>query len=916
MRRKSETAFFLAIILLVSIFILPSIPNASAAPTTYSISAKAARIQEGLATTLNLSLSGLLANTSYDFTINVTDPGGLLNYTAAVTVKTGSTGVGWNTTIYPTDFTTGANTNYTGTYSILVNQISPVPEIGVAKGNFTVGLTDKLEYHATEAVNIRGSGYQASENVTVGIKVGGASVSGYPKNITANINGILSNSWSIPINAVNGTYTVTLTTVLGIVKIPPDTQNFTVIVVQIIGVLKPSAGPVGTTVRITGEIIQPNGKYEILWDGENMKNGTCAPGSITVNDTFIVPPSVKGNHTVTLRDYFYGINSTSVIFLVNETTYYVFAKPNWVQEGLDANITAGLYGGKANANYAFTIKVTSPKMASFNASVSFKTDIEGSGNGTKSYLNGFNHANTSFVGTYIMEVNETLAKGEFTVALTDKPTYKLGENVSIRASAYKPSESVTINIKFSGLSVAGYPKNVTANTQGVVTNSWIIPMMAELGNYTVTITNTTISGTVKKPADVQNFTVIGITCQIQIRNLDNETVAGVIVYAWNSTKPTTLEEVPVAASETNETGWVSFPLEVGNYTFWALWNEEVVVGSLTNQSVTGNTVLNMTCRLAEIGITVREALAPPHPLPFINVTLMYNYTTWYNASRVEAPSFETGLNGTVVIGNTLTNISYLIQARRYDHLFNQTLIKNLTASLWINITCPTDALFVNVLDANGLPVKNVQVGVYEWTTWIPMGPAEFTNGSGSADFFVTFGRYEVSVFNYTAELKSDVVINETIIDLVNETQPMVVYCKLLNLDVTVKVVDYFGRPVPNALIDVKRENESNLVLMEMGNLTTGSSGIIPLNSIIGGEYQFSVYIRGKLCEVTFQLLDSSRELVLKIGGYVVIGGYPMDTGQFVTLISVILVCALCLAILFRELPSRMKRKKTPSKKAS
>jgi len=859
---------------------------------TYHVSADPIRIPgEGLNTSITLGIHEGSANTTYTLTINVTDPSGN-SFINALLVTTNASGSGENTTKYYGDFP-GAHTNLTGTYLMTVNET-------LATGNFTVGLTDRLEYGPTDTVYIRGSGYlQTNEHVWVNITLGADTV--FWQNKTA-VNGVVEATWAIPTDAKNGTYTVTLTnaTTPGTIKALPDIQNFTVFVVEI-DLIDPNSGPVGTEVRILGKIIEPNGSYQILWDGKNVTPARPALGR-TVNDTFMVPPSVLGNHTITLLDIFYGINSTRS-FEVDKTTYYVFAKPDWVQEGLDTNITVGLYGGEANATYDFTINVTDSRAESFNVSISFRTDENGSGNETKSYLKDFDGANTDFVGTYNIEVNKTLVKGNFTVGLTDKPTYRREEIVSIRGSVYQPNENVTINIEFGGESVAGYPKiNVTADEEGVVTDYCLIPLGAESGTYTVTITNATTPGTVKEPADAQNFTIPGVVCQIQTRNLDNETVADLWVQVYDPTRPEWPD--PFLAYGTNKTGWVRFPLETSNYTFRALWRQEVVVGSLGNQSVAEDCVLVLPCQLAHIKIAIKDEATPPNPLSFINVTLTYNYITYYDVPRSETESFETNASGIAIVSNTLINISYAIEARRFDHLFNRTLIENLTASRWINITCPTYTLFVHVLDANELPIHNVQVEVYEWSTWRSQG-SKATNQSGSTDFFITFGRYKVSVSNYSAQLKRMVVINETVIDLVKENQWMLVHCRIFNLGLSVKVVDYFGQPIPNALVEIKREG----VKIE-DDLLTGSNGIAFLNNTIGGRYQISVRIRGRPCGTKALYLDESKEMVFKIDGYVVISRYPLETSQLITLIAMsLLVVTLGSALAYRKRPLIKGRKK-------
>jgi len=866
-----------------------SLPATFNVITSYYVTAEPARIQEGLNTTITVSVDEAEANATYTFTINVTDPQPIpASYTATLTVSTNATGSGFNSTLYYENFSVGANTNYVGTYAIAVMDINET----LTTGNFTVGLTDKLDYRRTEIVDIRGAGYNANKNVTINIATAGASVVGYPKNITADLGGIVTDSWNITIGNTAGTYTVTLTNAtMGTVKPVPDVQNFWIERIFI----DPTSGRWRTTVRVVGRIVTSNGTYQILWDGKNVKEA-IGQSDGAVNDTFIVPPSVKGYHNVTLRDVNQTTESMPATFEVT-TSCYVLAEPARIPEGTPPGptLTVGVREAEANATYIFTIKVTDPLNWNWTAkNILVTTNGDGLGKNSTVYPSTY----TNYTGTYRITVNATLASGSFTVSLTNEPEYRVTNKVWIQGSGYRKEEIVTVDItNATGVSVIGYPKNVTAGTDGIVGDAWTIPEDADLGIYAVTLSNATTPGTVKPIPDIQNFTVIEIIVYCQARNrYDKEPLPDVTI---NVTNP----YGDVASGKTNETGLIDFRIDRGNYTFKAVWKNEPV-GTLENQSVTGEAMeyvlqrtFNITCELAQITIAINDE--DGHPLPFINVTLA-NATL---APQTIVDSFETNYMG-IVATNTFTNTSYTIEARRYGHLFNMTPIENLTVTRWINITCPTYTLFVHVLDSNGLPLQNVQVEVYEWSSERVTGP-KTTDELGSVSLDCTFGRYKIKVYNYSAELKRTVVLNETVMDLIEDPFFFVIHCKISNLDLSVLVVDYFGQPIPNAKVKVEREFEEGYV--NIANLKTGSDGTVSLPKI-GGNYRISVYVTGKLCETKTLHLDESKVIKFKIDKFVVVGGHPLEVTQLVACISLgILVALFGLALMYRRLRPRKVR---------
>ncbi|MCS7115589.1 MAG: hypothetical protein N0A00_09410 [Candidatus Bathyarchaeota archaeon] len=118
---------------------------------------------------------------------------------------------------YPTDFSNGANTNFTGEYKILFN--------GTVVGTFFVGLTDRSEYHRGDPVKVRAVDYSAYDSVNITIKLGNENVASFNWPVTG---GVVDARWRVPDNALVGNYTVSITPVPASKRSAPDTQTFEV----------------------------------------------------------------------------------------------------------------------------------------------------------------------------------------------------------------------------------------------------------------------------------------------------------------------------------------------------------------------------------------------------------------------------------------------------------------------------------------------------------------------------------------------------------------------------------------------------------------------------------------------------------------------------------------------------------------
>ncbi|MFH0896832.1 MAG: hypothetical protein V1850_02130 [Candidatus Bathyarchaeota archaeon] len=632
-------------------------------------------------------------------------------------------------------------------------------------------------------------------------------------------------------------------------------------------------------VRVIGEIDTPGGSYVIMWNDQiQLKQGNCPSGSVKVNDTFKVPAVTEGAHYITLWDisnYNNYPSSDPVQFsVILSPSYAASVEPTRIQEGLYTIITVCIRGAAAISSYILPVVVTTPTGTPYTADFTLATGGSGNGTAKKLYWAEFPGANTNLVGTYNVSVNGSLATKNFTVGLTDKLIYLTTETANIRGAGYLPNENVIADLKFSGKSVSGYPKNMIADTNGIVNDSWNILIDATTGIYTITLVSASTLGTVKLPADVQEFSV-RLAYQIQTRNLVNEPVANVTVEVYN-TDASNL----IISQKTNQTGWAIFFLEKGNYALKTFW-KDVEVGSIPNQNVSRTLTRILDVHLTKIRTVVKDE--GNAALVLVNVTLTYNYTTRYGVRLLGTVPLVTNSTGIAELHNTLSNISYAVETRRYGHLFNRTFIQNLTSSLEVNITCPSYNLFINVVDSKELQARNIQVVVYEPSSGSSIGAPKVTSSSGSTSFRLSLGRYKVSVFNYSVELGSDVVLNESTIDLI-EDRFFLVHCRILNVDLSIRVVDYFGQLMPNAAVEVERYGVKIGAAQKIG-----SDGVILLQKVIGGDYRISVYLGGTLAGIQTFHVDRSMEILFRLGGYVVIGGYPLGISQLITLISISLV---------------------------
>lgn len=262
-----------------------SIQSTSFAVVTKRTITATAHNLEGNTVAITITVSGgTVANQLNNYTVGVVNPAGTMYTSANFSFATDALGSGSVVRTYPTDFSAGASTNWTGTYTVVANRTQPGVITNAASTSFTVGITDKLSYGRFETVNVQTAGWAINQNVSITIKNPSGTVIRSWLNVNVTTTGIVAGSWVIPWNATMGTYTIEAVNATGTNKAVASMHTFEV-------------GSAALTVTITA---QPAAAYQrtntvtasfqIQYPDATFYTNTTQFSSITV--------SVRANNTV------------------------------------------------------------------------------------------------------------------------------------------------------------------------------------------------------------------------------------------------------------------------------------------------------------------------------------------------------------------------------------------------------------------------------------------------------------------------------------------------------------------------------------------------------------------------------------------------------------------------------------------
>jgi len=631
--------------------------------------------------------------------------------------------------------------------------------------------------------------------------------------------------------------------------------------------INPYEGNVGSTVQLNANVTTENGEYVIRFDGETIASGNAT--GIDVDATFTVPFASAGSHEVMIIDVNAGENGTTAFTVLTSYSMEIDVPepPKQLQEGDAVPISVNITGGKSSKTFVANITVQAPTNVSYINMLNVTTSNVGNGSATIIYPEHFPiGANTKYTGEYKTFLNGTLANQTFIIGLTNSTEYHRSQCVDIKAAGYKPNENVTITINFGERII--HLKNVTAEENTIRYSNWTIPSNASIGTYTVNVISISSNATAKNPPDIQDFTVPGLAINITARNLAKEPVPTVSVKVY--------ENVTSVVNATSDSGGlISLMLEIGIYACEAYFKDEKVGERAL--SITKEESFNFTCSLTNLKIMVIDG--SENSIPEVKLYLA-------SERAPEDQTLFTDIDGSTVFHSLLPNVTYVLNASRYDKQFNTTtiprLLLNETTIAWFNVTiiCPTLTLQVNVTDATNQPISGATVKVQE-----AMGGLHYERNTveGTAMFNCTFGRYTVKVY------ASGVEINETVTALF-QNENVFIRCKLYGLTVSIKVVDYFGQPIPNANITLQREG------LLLHSNRTKSNGVATFSDFIGGSVQIAIYLNDQTqpCIDTPSSVVSSETIGIKIGKYVLMAGILVEKSQLTT--ALIIAAAIILIV--------------------
>lgn len=653
--------------------------------------------------------------------------------------------------------------------------------------------------------------------------------------------------------------------------------------VSIILVSPQETGVVGKEVNVQGTIETIDGEYQV-WFGNKLVVSNSSEGYY-VNTNFTIPELPGGDYAITLRDFSKNINDTYP-FTVS-IAYYIEAvepsSPAQLQEGSDVVLNLRVTGIQSDTSYYANVTVALPEPLStrYSQTIELPVSNQAVATGQVTYPSTTfqpEGALTNYTGSYKVYFNETQflgAEDQFFVGFTGSSEYHRGESVAIRAIGYQPDENATLAIKYAETDSSLKSETVTASSGGMINSSWTVPSDALIGDYNITITP---DNWAKPIPDSQLLTVPGYPIKIRTLNLAGGLVPQIEVDARDQATN------KVYNGTSGSDGIASLNLEKGNHTISAFLND-VKVGEI-NATVTGESTLDLTCELTNIEITVQNENG--NPIPFVNLDIIYQYvTTKGSAAKTGHASGQTRLSGTFVLNSSVPRISYTVNASLYGVSFNadNNTITDLPAQpiYKVIILCPSRSLTLKIIDYNRAAIPDARIELFEVTSGLFNSAT--TGATGTTAVEVTFGKYRLRVY------KDDIVLNETVVEVYSDTQSEIL-CSLYNIRVSVKVIDYFGQPIPN--VNVRLQGPG------LGTLSdrTQTNGIATFNNVIGGSMQIVVYPEGVENSYEAQNLQVEEPTTIQIqmSKYVLLGPFLIESNVLATFIVILATVILFVSI--------------------
>lgn len=642
-------------------------------------------------------------------------------------------------------------------------------------------------------------------------------------------------------------------------------------------------GEVGEEIRIVGTLNTTDGSYRVLF-GSMIVNVSSAIGN-DVDATFRAPSLPKGNYTITLQDDETKENDTT--WFVIETAYFITpvlpVKPEQLQQNDSVRLNLEVTGGSQDSTFQanVTVELPSPLDAStYSTVLELTTNSTGYGNANVTYpdetlFDPFG-SHTNYAGYYIVYFNKTqnLDQSSFFIGLTDRSEYHRKELVTIKAVGYQVNETANITITSLETNRNWTLPPTNASIQGIINAMWVVPSNASIGYYNITMS---AENTTKPVADSQLIRVPGYPIRLFTQNLAGDNVPKILVEALDVATNSTY------SNRSRTDGLTYLSLEEGNHTLEAFWNDVKV--NKTQLDVIGRDTYNLTCELTNMKITVEDN--DGNRIPFTHLNISYHYvTTKGNLEENGSMTGETSVSGVFLLNSTLPRIDYNINASRYGVIFNRenNTVEDLPALGQFNATivCPAQTLTLNITDHYENQIANANVEMIEQMGGISYEKA--TDVHGTVSINCTFGKYSVRIY------KDDLLLNETFVTIFNDTNIMV-HCKLCNLTISLKILDYFGQLIPVTNVTVLRDGFQYLP-------SSKSAGVTEFSNIVGGDLQVTVYLHEQTQPwvVRSFYVDRSTTIEIRMPKYVLLAGLLVETSQLTTALIIVLAVILIFSV--------------------
>ena len=639
-------------------------------------------------------------------------------------------------------------------------------------------------------------------------------------------------------------------------------------------------GGVGSGVTVQGTIYTSNGSYQIVMGSVVVDSGKSQ--GYYVYSNFTVPELPAGAYALTLRDVDINVNSTQTFTVT--VGYAINGVPSAVQEGSSLALNVSVTGGIAGASYSATVAVALPNPVGtiYSKTVSLGTaNAKGTANAQVPFPDSsFSPSGslTDYAGAYTVYFNQSqsLAQNTFAVNFISSTSFHRGETVGVRATGYQANEPATITI--TGVKSGSILDTVsaTASSDGIITTNWVVSSAADIGDYTIKIAP---QNTQKAIQDSQNFTVTGFSIKVKTDSIAGAVVSGVNLQAQDAATGT------VYTAVSGPDGIANFKLEKGNQGITALWNG-VNVGQ-TNITVTGDGTFSIQVQLVDLKITVKSANGIA--MPFVNLNILYRYQS-SDGSKTGNATGQTDSSGSFTLHSTLPGASYTIDASVYNQIFNaaNNTVNSLPtqAVAQVFIVAPSETVTLNVVGFNQQAISGARIELVEVSNGLFYSAT--TDSNGAAMIQATFGMYRARVYKDTS------LINETNVDVFSSSQQQI-RCTLYGIQLSVKVVDFFGSPISNANVTLNGP--------EKISVDTKGDGTATFNDIIGGNMQIIAQASGAkdASQAITVTVNQPTSVQIKIEKYVALGSLLIQTSSLASILIVLVaIIGFALVEVFRR----------------